>query len=244
MDRMPSAGLLIIGNEILSGKIVDTNSPFLATELRKLGVDLERILTIPDVIDIIAAETLAMSQAYDYVFTSGGIGPTHDDVTVESVAKAFGREVLLDEAMLARMERATGRPLNDAMRKMAMLPEGAKTIDAGDLWFPTVVVENVHIFPGIPQLFEKKFNSIRDRFSGVPIRLTRMYVTQYESDIASQLNDLLHEFPELMLGSYPRIGEPDYRVMLTLESRDAGYLERATRSLQDKLPADSIHRIE
>jgi FAD synthetase len=241
---MPSAGLLIIGNEILSGKIVDTNSPFLAAELRKLGVDLERILTIPDDIDIIANETRAMSAAYDHVFTSGGIGPTHDDVTVESIAKAFDRKVVLDEGMLARMERATKRPLNDAMRKMAMLPEGSQTLDAGDLWFPTVVVENVYIFPGIPELFEKKFNSIRSRFSGVPVQLTRMFVTQYESEIANHLNDLLREFPELMLGSYPRIGEPDYRVMLTLESRDAGYLERATQSLRDRLPADSIHRIE
>jgi len=241
---MPTAGLLVIGNEILSGKIVDTNSPYLASELRQLGVDLERILTIPDIVEIIASETRAMSEAFDFVFTSGGIGPTHDDVTIESIAEAFGRRVVLDQGLYDRMERAKGGPINEAMKKMAMIPEGARTIDAGDLWFPIIVVENVHIFPGIPQLFEKKFRSIRQRFSGVPVQLKRMYVTQYESEIAEHLNELLHEFPDLMLGSYPRLGEEEYRVMLTLESRDQGYLDRATRCLQDKLPADTIHRVE
>lgn len=241
---MPTAGMLVIGNEILSGKIVDTNSPFLATELRKVGVDLERILTIPDIVEIIAAETRAMSESYDYVFTSGGIGPTHDDVTMESIARAFETEIDLDEGLCERMERSTKRPLNDAMKKMAMLPRGAKVIDAGDLWFPIVIMENVHIFPGIPQLFEKKFASIVSRFSGVPIQLTKVYVDRYESDIADSLNDLLVEFPELMLGSYPRMGEESYRVMLTLESRDASYLESATKSLCARLPEDAVQRVE
>ena len=102
---MASAGMLVIGNEILSGKIVDTNSPFLAAQLRELGVDLERILVIPDEVEIIADEVRRFSAAYDHVFTSGGIGPTHDDVTMESVAQAFGRELLLDEQICARIER-------------------------------------------------------------------------------------------------------------------------------------------
>lgn len=241
---MPSAGLLIIGNEILSGKIVDTNSPFLAGQLRELGVDLERILVIPDVVDTIAEETRRFSEAYDYVFTSGGIGPTHDDVTMESIAKAFDQELRLDEQMCARIERAQKEPLNDAMKKMALMPEGANAIDVSDLWFPVIVIENVHILPGIPQLFEKKFLSIRDRFAGVPIHLTRVFVTRHESDIAEDLHALLREFSELMLGSYPRIGEPDYRVMLTLESRDADYLKRATESLCERLPSETIFRVE
>jgi molybdenum cofactor synthesis domain-containing protein len=241
---MPTAGLIIIGNEILSGKIVDTNSPFLAAELRALGVDLERIVTIPDEIETIAQEVVTFSKAYDFVFTSGGIGPTHDDVTMESVARAFGREIQVDSRLVERMERAQKKPLNDAMKKMAMLPEGAVTIDAGDLWFPIVVVENVHVFPGIPQLFEKKFTAIRERFTGVPFQICRIYVTLYESEIAEALNALLREFPELMLGSYPRIAEQHYRVMLTLESRDGDYLARARESLCEKLPEGAIHDVE
>ena len=241
---MASAGLLIIGNEILSGKIVDTNSPFLAAQLRELGVDLERILVIPDEVKIIAEEVRRFSAAYDHVFTSGGIGPTHDDVTMESVAQAFDQELVLDEQICARIERTQKDPLNDAMKKMAYMPKGACVIDVSDLWFPVIVIENVHVLPGIPQLFEKKFLSIRDRFAGVPIHLTRVYVTRHESEIAEDLHALLREFSELMLGSYPRIGEPDYRVMLTLESRDSGYLARATESLRARLPAEVIFRVE
>ena len=241
---MSTAALLVIGNEILSGKVRDTNSAFLAVELRKLGVDLERILTIPDEIELIARETRAMSEAYDFVFTSGGIGPTHDDMTMDGIALAFGREIELNQSMVDRMQRYSDKPLNDAMKKMALIPGGAEILDVGGLWFPVVVVENVHIFPGIPELFEKKFHSIRDRFSGVPFVLRKLYVRESESDIAEILNALLREFPELMLGSYPRINEEHYRVMLTLESRDAAYVERATEALVGNLPADAVHRIE
>jgi len=209
-----------------------------------MGVDLERILVIPDVVDTIAEETRRMSDAYDHVFTSGGIGPTHDDVTMEAVAQAFGRPLVLDDQICARIERTQKEPLNDAMKKMAFMPEGASVIDVSDLWFPVIVLENVHILPGIPQLFEKKFHSIRDRFAGVPIHLTRIFVTRHESEIAEDLHALLREFSELMLGSYPRIGEPDYRVMLTLESRDPDYLKRAAESLCARLPREVILRVE
>ena len=240
---MPSAAMLVIGNEILSGKVVDTNSPYLARELRELGVDLERILTIPDEIDLIASEVKAMSEAHDYVFTSGGIGPTHDDLTMDGVAQAFGRKLVLNQNMCERLERASGEPANESQRKMAMLPEGAKTIDSGDLWFPIVVVENVHIFPGIPQLLQKKFESIRDRFRGDPFHLKKVFVTRHESDIAEALHALLGDYPQLLLGSYPRIGETEYRVLLTLESRDLAYLESALASLLERLPGEAIHRV-
>jgi FAD synthetase len=241
---MSTAALLVIGNEILSGKVRDTNSAYLSIELRKLGVDLERILTIPDVIDTIAAETRMMSAAYDFVFTSGGIGPTHDDLTMDGVAKAFDLDIVLNQSMVDRMLRHSKSPVNDAMKKMALIPEGAEVLDVGGLWFPVVVVNNVHIFPGIPELFEKKFDSIRDRFAGVPFLLRKIYVRENESDIADALNTLLKEFPRLMLGSYPRINEEDYRVLLTLESRDSDYVNRATDTLVSRLPADAIHKIE
>jgi len=241
---MPTAALLVIGNEILSGKVVDTNSPFLAAELRALGVDLERILTIPDEIDLIAREVRAMSEAHDFVFTSGGIGPTHDDLTMDGIAQAFGRSLEPSLSMLERIERHQGEEPNESQRKMAMIPQGAQVVDAGDLWFPVVIVENVHIFPGIPKLLQKKFHSIKDRFRGVPFQLCRVYVKQSESDIAEHLNALLVEFPELMLGSYPKLEERDYRVLLTLESRDAEYLERARDSLLVRLSDDAVFKVE
>ncbi len=241
---MPTAGFLVIGNELLSGKVVDTNSPFLAKQLRELGVDLERILTIPDDIDIIAREVRAMSESYDHVMTSGGIGPTHDDVTMEGVAKAFDLPLELDAALCERIERATGAHFNESMRKMAVLPRGARVEESGELWFPLISVRNVFVLPGIPKLFELKFESIREHFVGVPIALRRVYVKAYESEIASHLNELLSEYSELMLGSYPRMGDADFRVLLTLESRDVQYLQRALDSLLSRLPADTIHRVD
>ena len=146
---MATAAIVVIGNEILSGKVVDTNSPYLSRELRGLGVDVLRIVVIPDDIDTIASEVRIASDAHDLVFTSGGVGPTHDDLTMDGVAKAFGVPIEVNETVVARIERAVGQPANASQRKMAALPAGALLIDAGDLWFPVVVIENVHIFPGI-----------------------------------------------------------------------------------------------
>ena len=241
---MPTAGFLVIGNEILSGKVVDTNSPFLAKQLREIGVDLERILTIPDDIDIIARGVRTMSDHYDHVMTSGGIGPTHDDVTMEGVAKAFDLPLELDVALCKRIEQATGDHFNESMRKMAVLPRGALVEESEDLWFPLISVRNVFVLPGIPNLFERKFESVKNQLVGVPIALRRVYVKSYESEIAGHLNELLGDFSELMLGSYPRMGDADFRVLLTLESRDVQYLQRALESLLSRLPADTIHRVD
>ena len=241
---MPTAGILVIGNEILSGKVEDSNSPYLCRELRSLGVEVERIVTIPDVIETIAFEVKAMNQAYDFVFTSGGIGPTHDDLTIAGVAAAFGRSIERNESIEDRLRRAIGSEPNESQFKMAEIPSGATLLDSGDLWFPLVVVDNVYIFPGVPELLRKKFESARERFRGVPFVLKRVYVKRRESEIASSLNALLKEFPELLLGSYPKIREEAFHVLLTLESRDAGYVQRALDSLLERLPPDSIHRVE
>jgi len=241
---MPTAGILVIGNEILSGKVVDTNSPFLAKELRELGVDLERIVVIPDVVETIAREVRAMSEAYDHVFTSGGVGPTHDDLTMDGVAAAFGIPLAVNEIMAKRIERAQGRPPNESQLKMATIPAGAQLIDAGDLWFPVIIVKNVHILPGIPELLKRKFLSVRERFRGVPFELKRVYLMHHESDIAEHLNATLRDFPEVQMGSYPRTGEGTWRVLVTLESRDGDYLMRALGALLARLPADAVQKVE
>ena len=243
-QAMPTAGILVIGNEILSGKVADTNSPYLCRELRDLGVDLERIITIPDDVEVIAQHVRVLSRAYDFVFTSGGIGPTHDDMTIAGVAAAFDRPIEFSEAIAGRIERATGKPPSEPQLKMARIPAGASLLDAGDLWFPLVIVENVYILPGIPELLRKKFESARERFRGIPFVLKRVYVNQMESEIAEHLNSLLEQFPELMLGSYPRIQEESFRVMLTLESRDAGYVQDALDSLLERLPTGAIYKVE
>jgi molybdenum cofactor synthesis domain-containing protein len=241
---MPTVGILIIGNEILSGKVVDTNSPFFCQELRELGATVERILTIPDEVDIIAKEVRALSDAYDFVFTSGGIGPTHDDLTIAGVAAAFDLEIERSEGIADRLRRATKREPTEAELKMAEVPAGAQLLDAGDLWFPLIVVRNVYIYPGIPDLLRKKFESARDRFRGEPFVLKKVYVRKHESDIAPALNDLLREFPDLLLGSYPKILESSFHVELTLESRQEAYVESALESLLKRLPGEAVFKVE
>ena len=241
---MPSAGILVIGNEILSGKVTDVNSPYLCERLRELGVDVERILTIPDVVETIATEVKAMSDRYDYVFTSGGIGPTHDDLTIAGVAAAFGRPVEVDPKLEQMLRSVLGDDLSEGQLKMAMVPAGASLIDSDDKWFPLVVVENVYIFPGIPEGLRRKFESACDRFSGIPYVLKRVYVKRNETEIVETLNSLLQEFPELVLGSYPKIREASYRVLLTLESRDENYVQRALDRLLAELSDGAIHKVE
>ncbi|MEE8166364.1 MAG: molybdopterin-binding protein [Myxococcota bacterium] len=241
---MPTAGILVIGNEILSGKVVDTNSPYLCERLRGLGVDVERIVTIPDAIEIIASEVKAMSESYDYVFTSGGIGPTHDDLTIEGVAAAFGRSVEIDKTLEEKIRLAIGDDLNQGQLKMAKVPAGATLIDSGDKWFPLVVVDNVYIFPGIPEALRRKFESACDRFSGVPYVLKRVYVKHTESDIVETLNALLEAFPDLVLGSYPKLREASYQVLVTLESRDQDFVQRALDRLLADLTESAIYKVE
>jgi FAD synthetase len=239
-----TAGIIVIGNEILSGKVVDTNSSYLCRELRELGVEVERIVVIPDVIDVIADAVREQSEAHDLVFTSGGVGPTHDDLTLDGVAKAFAEELVLNESLAARIERAQGAKPNESQLKMARIPTGAVMMDAGDLWFPVIVVKNVYVFPGIPSLLQKKFASVKERFRGVPFRLRRVYLTRRESEIASVLNAVLADFPDVQMGSYPRTGREDFFVMVTLESRDEAYLNRSLDELLARLPEGSIQRVE
>ena len=241
---MPTAGILVIGNEILSGKVVDSNSPYLCKQLRALGVDVEQITIIPDVVETIASTVREMSRSFDFVITSGGVGPTHDDVTMDGIAAAFERPIENSAVIEARLRESAKGELNESQLKMAKIPAGATLIDSDKLWIPLVVVENVYIFPGIPELLQKKFEGVRERFGGVPYVLRRVYVNQFEHEIADALNDLLKEFPELMLGSYPKIREETFKVLLTLESRDANYVSRALDSLLERLPPAAIYKVE
>jgi molybdenum cofactor synthesis domain-containing protein len=161
VDR--TAGIVVIGNEILSGKVTDTNSPFLARELRKLGVTLLCITTIPDDVDVIAATVKGFAERFEIVFTSGGVGPTHDDVTMEGVARAFGRKVVRHPELDKRLRQYLGANANQARMRMADVPDGAELIHDERLGFPTVLCENVYILPGIPEILEQKFTSLQDR---------------------------------------------------------------------------------
>jgi len=223
---MSTAAVVIIGDEILSGKFADENGPFFIARLRALGVRLARIVTIPDDIDVIAAEVRAASDAFDHVFTSGGVGPTHDDVTLEGIARAFDRPLTTHPDLVAVMRRFD-IPLDDANLRMARVPKGTVLVADPAMHYPMVLVENVWVFPGIPKLLRRKFNAIAHRFSGPTLHLARVYTDELETAIAVRLTAVDAAHPSVAIGSYPRFGEGDFRVIVTLEATDADALEAA-----------------
>jgi len=239
-----TAGIVIIGNEVLSGKTQDINSHFFCTELRQLGVEVQKISTIQDEIDLIGREVAEFSKRFDFVFTSGGVGPTHDDVTIEGIAHGFGVKVVCHPDIEKRMRQRLGADLNEARLRMANVPEGATLLCADAPFAPIVTIRNVYIFPGIPKILQERFHAIKERFRDAPYFLKNVYVKHGEGIIAAMLNDLLVKFPQLMLGSYPVLDLPDYKVKVTLESKDAGYLDQALKTFVASLPKDSVHRID
>jgi FAD synthetase len=239
-----TAGIVVIGNEILSGKVTDTNSSFLTRELRAMGVEVRRISVIPDDLDDIARTVRRFHETFDLVFTSGGVGPTHDDITIEGIARAFERRVVREPELERKLREFYKEKVNDARLKMSEVPEGAELIYGGALAFPTMKVENVYILPGIPEILQSKFLSIRERFTADPFHLRIVYTSEGEGAIAQHLNETLRVFPELLLGSYPKIGDPEYMVKVTLESKDRDYVERALAHLLRALPEGCVVKTE
>ena len=239
-----TAGIVIIGNEVLSGKTQDTNSYFLCTELRRLGVEVQKISTIQDVIEIIGAEAAAFSKRFDFVFTTGGVGPTHDDVTIEGIAHGFGVNVVRHPDIERRIRQRLGADVNEARLRMANVPEGSKLLAIEALFAPVVNIHNVYIFPGIPKILQERFHAIKEMFRDAPYFLKNVYLKYGEGVIAGMLNEVLAKFPELMLGSYPVLDNPEYKVKVTFESKDASYLDRALQSFLASLPEGAVQRIE
>jgi molybdenum cofactor synthesis domain-containing protein len=238
-----TAGIILVGNEILSGKIVDANASYLCHELRALGVEVRRITVIPDEVDLIATEVARFGADYDVVFTSGGVGPTHDDVTIEGVARAAGVPVIRHPALVALLRGHYEYALTDAHLKMAEVPDGAELLVDESVRFPTILMRNVYILPGVPEIFRRKFDAIRERFRDQPIFLKNVFVRIGEGTLADHLNALLRDYPELLLGSYPEFSNPEYKVKVTLESRDGAFLEHALAAFLERLPADCIVRV-
>lgn len=239
-----TAGIIVVGNEILSGKVADTNSAFLARELRAVGAELRRVVVVPDEIDEIVEVVRDFTKRYEAVFTSGGVGPTHDDVTIAGVAAALGRAVVRHPEIEQALRQLYKGAVNAAGLKMAEVPEGAELIHRGERTFPIVKVANVYLLPGIPQILEEKFHFIKDRFAGPRYHVKALYSAKAESIIAEYLNDTIARFPDLLLGSYPRIGNKEYRVKVTLESKAQAYVEEAFAHLVRILPEGTVVRTE
>jgi len=224
---IPTAAILVIGDEILGGKTDDLNARLLIGELRELGVALRRIQVIPDDVEEVAAATRELAARFDHVFTSGGVGPTHDDVTITGIARAFGREVVRHPGLETRIRAHFGEDADESRLRMADVPAGAELIEEADLRWPVLACGNVYILPGVPELFRRKFQAIRERFRVAPFFQRAIFTREDEFDIAARLRRVADAHPGVAIGSYPNFSSPDYRVKLTLESKDPAALAAA-----------------
>lgn len=244
---MVSAGLIVIGDEILSGKTADTNTPFLIAELRELGVSLVEIAVIADDVAGIGETVRRFAERYTHVFTSGGVGPTHDDLTIAGVARAFDvpmqRNKELESWLLdyynSRLPTAVERNL-----RMADMPVGIALIQSPELRWPVLQMRNVYILPGIPEVFRRKFIAIRERFRDTPFYLRQVFVRSEEAEIARHLDQIAQSHFDVALGSYPLLmpAADGHCVKITLEGKDQAAVERATAELCALLGESTIVR--
>ncbi len=242
--HVATAGIVIIGDEILSGKFAEENAAFLVGELRDLGVDLRRIVMIPDEVDDIAATVTELSARFDHVFTSGGVGPTHDDVTMEAIARGFGTTVVRQPELERRVRAYWGDRLAPANLRLADVPDGCELVYGKDEVWPVVAYRNVYILPGVPSLFRRKFVDIRDRFRTERITVARVYVDAEEGQIANDLDAVVAAYPTVKIGSYPRFSETDFRVLITFEGRITADVASAQAALAERLGPRVVRRDE
>mgnify|MGYP006175534661 FL=1 len=204
MKRL-NAGIIIIGDEVLSGRTQDTNSNFIAKKLIESGIQLDEIKVIHDQMDIIIEDVLKFHNRYTYVFTTGGIGPTHDDITSESIAKAFNQKYCFHDEAYKILENFYPKgEFNEGRKKMATMPEHAKLILNPLTAAPGFIVENIHVLPGVPSIMQQMFINLLEIIEkGSPKKTTTININLFESSIALDLKIIQDNFKECSIGSYP-----------------------------------------
>ena len=203
----PTAAMLVIGDEILSGRTRDANMHHLAGELTSHGIDLKEVRVVSDDAGAIGAAVRALADSHDHVFTSGGIGPTHDDITADSIAAAFDVQIGLRDdarAILAAHYEKTGMTMNEARLRMARIPRGAELIDNPVSAAPGFTLRNVHVMAGVPAIFRAMLASVLPTLTGgAPLLSQTLRVMRGEGDIAANLAAVAADFPDLSIGCYP-----------------------------------------
>ncbi len=232
-----TAAALVIGNELLSGKVQDANVFELATSLRSLGILLRRVVMVPDELASIANEVLELSRAHDVVFTSGGVGPTHDDVTIAAVAHAFGVGVVRCPAIESILRAHYGDRCNESHLRMALVPDGAELATSKDAAWPAVIVKNVWLLPGVPEVFRMKLPLVRERLAGGrPFISHAVYTRMDEGDLKPLLDRVVSEHPSVEVGSYPKWSDPAYKTKITFDGLDEAQVMEAVRAFVASLP--------
>ncbi|NEK21801.1 competence/damage-inducible protein A [Sulfitobacter sp. JBTF-M27] len=232
----PTAAMIVIGDEILSGRTRDSNMHYLAGQLTEAGIDLKEVRVVGDERGTIIAAVQAMSQAYDYVFTSGGIGPTHDDITADCIAASFDASIDVRDdarAILAEHYAKSGTELNTARLRMARIPEGADLIDNPVSAAPGFRLENVHVMAGVPSVFQAMVASVLPTLTGgAPLISKTLRIERGEGDIAGPLGALAEEYPLLSMGSYPFQKDGKYGAHIVIRGNVEEDIDAALVKLQ------------
>ena len=221
-----TAAVLIIGNELLSGRTQDTNLAYLAKKLNEYGIQIRQARVVPDVEYDIVDAVNALRERYDYVFTTGGIGPTHDDITADCIAAAFGVDLVISPEIAAILERRPTPPeIMAARMRMARIPRGGGLID-NPLGPPGFFIGNVYVMAGIPRVMQQMVDSLAGKLRrGVTVRSRSVTAFLAESQIAQQLSQIQDEFPTIDLGSYPFQREGRYGTTLVMRGTDDAALQ-------------------
>ena len=236
----PTAAMIVIGDEILSGRTRDSNMHHLSGQLTEAGIDLKEVRVIGDEVDTIISAVRAMSASYDHVFTSGGIGPTHDDITANCIAAAFGVSIDVRDdarAILAAHYAKSGTELNEARLRMARIPEGASLIDNPVSAAPGFTLQNVHVMAGVPSVFQAMVQSVLPTLTGgAPLISKTLRIERGEGDIAGPLGALAVAFPDLSMGSYPFQKDGKYGAHIVIRGNDDAQIDDAMIQLQAAFP--------
>lgn len=227
---MRTAGAIIIGNEVLAGHVEEQNAKLLIRELHAAGIQLCRISFIPDEVSAIAEMVRDHLKRFDGVFTSGGLGATHDDVTLKAVAQALDRPLQESPELIAYLERRLGSLL-PVQRQLAWLPEGSELLGLDTLLYPLLRLDRLYLLPGVPEYFANQLAFLRPQLQTQAFVQAALFLNVYESAIAVELGRLAEAYPALAFGSYPAARGLDYRTKLTVESRDAAQVEAAYAEL-------------
>lgn len=241
----PTAAALVIGNELLSGKVEEANVHVLARTLRGLGIELRRVVLVLDDVDEIARDVAALSSSHDWLFTSGGVGPTHDDVTVMGVARAFGVGVIEDPLLAKMLHDHYKERCTEGHLRMALVPEGATLESNADVRWPTIRFKNVWLLPGVPEIFKMKLSVVVEHIDAGASFVSRAVFTKMdEGDLKALLDVIVERFPDVGVGSYPKWQDPTYRTKLTFDGRDPARVEAARDAFVALLPAGEPQRVE
>lgn len=237
------AAAVIIGNEVLTAKVADQNGPVLINRLRGQGIPLHRVLVVPDEVDAIVEAVSLARRAARWVFTSGGVGPTHDDVTVRAVAMALGKSVVRLPEMEVLVRAHYGERLTPEALRLAEAPEGSTVWFQDGLRYPVLECNGVFMLPGVPELFRLQVDVVLARLPSQPISTAVLFLGLAEADIAAALDQVALAMPQVAIGSYPTFDpNADYRVKITIEHTQEELVSQVVARLEAALPAKAVIR--